>query len=675
MLTVVICDEHIISDCKEKYNMYIKPLLKSKDVAFCAWNTEADSLDKALPTLKSLINRQDEWQALIINDSFTWEEEHTYRLNPFDYVGAEHLPSELSSVDEVLSFRERKKASCEKAMSNPLMRLSAWLCGSQMKNKPQTDYLEDLSDVADAEYFADLKERSLSALEVEIDRYRAYKYELLSKCFLPDGELFNYPKSVVAVAERSKNSEQEIFETVWKEHTEFDYSKFYQDNLYPDRLRYILYDMPYKNGVRSEKAYFSFIVLILLLAGTPYPGEALRANRVYNIKLEMDPQKVGELFRQYNSKLVASLIRIDNISKSLDKRLEQPIDYKTVREELETDVVIPVRTNSEFNTEELFAQYGGIGLSGDCPTQEDVFWDSQYHDILIKFTRFLREPRRAVKSAVQNSFHRNSVIEDERALRMNEFQTEDIEINLLDEEQKMVETVTTRLFDTANCMKKLENADKELRNTIGQRMSKKKTLFVGLFAVTAYLIGFLPLIFGNINTSESVLFSIAMTLIVLGLFSLVGLVYLFVLRHRLIKLFKSFNAQMHGILADIQHGLNKFSEYLSHACNVMRKYSLLNYMKVGKKQKYNTLELHKNDIEKCMLQTNELFAEIVPANYRTVTDAEPYNYDFTVAQHYDYDMPYSGLPNKVEFMQTGNIVNIPVDYVEAITLTREELYD
>ena len=56
-------------------------------------------------------------------------------------------------------------------------------------------------------------------------------------------------------------------------------------------------------------------------------------------------------------------------------------------------------------------------------------------------------------------------------------------------------------------------------------------------------------------------------------------------------------------------------------------------------------------------------------------EAEPYDYDFTVFKDYEYDIPYSDAEKYIDFLQEGNRIAIPIDYVEAFTLTREELYD
>ena len=61
MFTVIICDEHIIKDCYHKYHIYLKPFFDNDNFAFCPWNANAETLDEALPRLKSIIQHKKEW--------------------------------------------------------------------------------------------------------------------------------------------------------------------------------------------------------------------------------------------------------------------------------------------------------------------------------------------------------------------------------------------------------------------------------------------------------------------------------------------------------------------------------------------------------------------------------------------------------------------------------------
>lgn len=680
MFTVIICDRHIIHDCYHKYHIYLKPLMDSEEFAFCPWNTQGETLEEAVPTLRELVRHKKEWRAIVVNDNSTWGFDGVNKRNPFDYVDSKRRDYSFSTVEQVRQFRESEDALIDKALSNPLSRLAIWLCGTPMNTAPLVCYAEhrrQVEQAADGEdYFTVLQELGLNPAEVEEDWVRARRFKRLYERFELRGELFNPPKAFLTVAERAKNVDNELVELAWTRHTEFDYSQFYIDNLYPEKLRYLIFDVAYIKSRRNESNYFNFLTSLLLLAAYETPGGVLRSNRVYKLNMQVDAQCIRDLCNAYNSKLWATVFRIDEITKRLREQETQPVDAYTAEECFESHVTLPIEVVNRASKEMLRAKYGSIGLAKDCPADEETYWDDQFHTISKYFVRFLREPRRAVKTATKEDFRAINSIDDERALQLNEYQREDVQYVLEEEERNMVLTTTTQLFNTAQYNKKMREADKEIRRGIGQRMSRKKTLFVGLVGVLAYLVGFMPLLFGNLNTGKSFLFSLGLTAAVLGVFAAIGFVYLLVLRHRLVNRFKHFNYVMSGILKEIERGVESFSKYLSHACNVMREFSVLNYSESTYRRKKNILTNHKRIISDKIREVNELFAAYIdPNEVELARDADPYVFDFTVVRDYEYALPYSGALKDIDYLQEGNKLQIPIDFVEEFFVTREELYD
>ncbi len=680
MFTVLICDKRIIDDCYHKYHIYLKPLLNNPDIALCSWDITGDTLDDALPGLKDLIRQKKDWRAVIVNDRNTWGFDAVNKRNPFDYVDSKKVKYNFTDYEQIIALRDDEERTVDKALSNPLTKLSIWLCGSPFLNKPNLCYSEiegffDNIDSVEA-YCAKLDEYNLRISDVESDRIRDFRYNKINAIFDKDGELFNPPLSVLTVAERAKNVEVEEKENAWLTHTEFDYSQFYIDNLYPEKLRYLIYDIPYVKGEQSENHYFNFLTLLLTLAANDSPEGVLRSNRVYKVSMNVDEKRIKELCNKYNSKLSATLTKIGTIAFNLDKRQKEPVDALTVRETFESDVKVPVDTITHSSRSNLKANYDNIGLSKDCPGDEYDYWYNQYYSISKYFIRFLREPRRAIKTAAKYKFHSMNKIDDERASRLSEYQREDIQYALEEEERSMVSMVTSNVFNTEAYTQKMSDADKEIRRGIAQRMTKRKTLLVGLAAILAYLIGFFPLLISNWNNTKSLSFSFWVTVIVLVLFAVCGIVTLFVLRKRLINRFKHFNFVMSGILSEIESSLEDFSKYLSHACNFMRDYSALNHAADAYNEKQNTLNNHVRMIKDKISQVNILFSCYVDKSEHNIdVEEESYNFDFLQKTEYEYDMPYSATLKKVDYFQPGYSILTPIDFIDSVTLSREELYD
>lgn len=680
MFTVVICDEHIIDDCHNKYYIYLKPFLDNDDFAFCKWNINGDTLDDAVPELKEIIGNKIEWRTLIVNDSSTWDFDSVNKRNPFNYVNSVNNKVIFENGAQIARYRAEEEAMAEKALTNPLTKLSFWLCGSPIEIQPGVCYsghegeIENIS--AEKEYFDKASELGITANEIELDRARLMRYNKLSQMFGNDAELFNPPKKILALAERTKDVRREKAESAWVKHMEFDYSQFHNENLYSEKLRYLLCDVSYLKGKHNEAQYFNFLTVMLLLAVNETPSGVLRANRVYSLNIRIDSDCVKELCNIYNSKLNATLSEISNEARRLNEKQSKPIDRETAEFYFETGVTVPVTVDRYFEEDDLMAQYKEIGLSKDCPIDEMSYWSEQYTSIGKLFIKFLKEPRRAVKIAVKDKFPAMNKNEDERALQLSEFQKENVLDILNEEEQNMITTKTAHIYNTAEYKEQMEEADKEIRREISQRMTKKKTIMVALTATLAYFFGFIPLFIANLNNTESFLFSLGMTSVTIGIFLLIGLVALFVFKNRLIGKFKHFNDVMSGILDEIHGSLNRFSEYLSSACNVMRQFSVLDSTENIYEKKQNILKNHRRIILGKIKEVNELFANYIDNNeLDNQRMIQPYEYDFTQMNDYQYEMPYSEVEKTIVFMQEGNEITVPVDYLESVIVEREELYD
>lgn len=677
MFTVIICDRHIIDDCNSNYYIYLKPLLENNNYAFCEWDTSGESLETAVPGLKNAINRHSQWRALIVLDRYTSGYDLITKRNPFDVVNAKKPPASFESCEQIMAFRAEKEAAYNAALGNPLTKLSIWLAGVPQKVRPRLGREYDsLPDLSDPEYFDKLDDMELNPVDVEINLSRLKKFDKISQRFDRDGAIFELPKSIIALCERTTENEFESESDLWKKHTEFDYSRFYDDNLYPDKLRYLLFNIPYIRQERNELVYFNFLTTILALAQNEPPHDAIRPNRVYRIKPDCDNSRISGVCTRYREKLLATrayiLSRINGV-RNAEKTVIPSDEAKRI---FESEAVVPVEIRNDFDTKQLFCRHDGIGLSKNCPSDEESYWDSQYRGISKLFVRYLREPRRSIKTAVDKPFRENNFIEDERAFSLNEYQRDDIDYKLQDEEQLMVESLPKSLFNNDEYTKQMTDADKELSRKISQRMSKLKTVVIGAIAILAYILGFIPFFVGN-HAGRYGVTALIVTAVSVGLFTAVGFICLFILKRILVNRFKHFNYVMSGIIKDIESSLEKYSVYLSHACNVMREFSIKRFLMRTDDEdsrKCKIMKSYVHVIENRVDEITRLFSDYLKEDY-DVSAQEPYNYDFTVLADYDFPMPYVETDNRIEFIQPGYSVSLPVDYINSLMLEREELYD
>jgi hypothetical protein len=129
MFTVIIAEKDII-EAFEKYRLFLTPLLQSNNFKFCEWDPEAESINKMAPALHDMIAGQNDWRAVILQSA------GRHQKNPFDYTGYFERDGVSRSTDwDKLRDRRAKRFECyEKAIGNPLTKLTSSLCGAPVSN-------------------------------------------------------------------------------------------------------------------------------------------------------------------------------------------------------------------------------------------------------------------------------------------------------------------------------------------------------------------------------------------------------------------------------------------------------------------------------------------------------------------------------------------------------------
>ncbi len=737
MFTVIFAEKETLK-LFEETKMFFGPLYSSEQVAFCEWDKDARNFNAMVPDLYNLIEYHNEWRALILyDDGFE-------KINPFDYTNySESFYSKKSrSWDYLRNRREQRIAAYEKAVSNPLVKLTTALNGiptfkSVLSEDEYTLLMSGQLQPFEYMIKKQLEVVNCSEMAVRFDKYQRDKLKkfveednidlLISyikeadvsgiSSLIPDTEILDFikfigndpiycdpeyaeclientkkhellqnvaddfsmkdkfPAEVICVSPRTFDFEKVEQDIKWKKKDEISSSRFTDFNLYHEKLKFILFDIIQKDNKQYKFDEIQLLCLLLVIANNDVPNGLMNAHNVYRAQIDFNADIMSDICGNYISKLKSTQIFLKDIEMQLDRDRETSVDNKTAQRLFESDINIPVEIPSENDENGLYAEHKGIGLSTDCPGDEASYWSQQYRNISKRFIRYLREPRRAVKTAVMDGFRNNNLIDDDRTLLLSEYQVEDVKFHLAEVEQKMVETTTTHLFNTKKFTEQIQEADKEVRRGISQRMTKKKTVFVGLVALLAYFIGFLPLIFGNMNTSKSFLVSLAITGVLLAVFLVIGFIYLFVLRKKLVNRFKHFNYVMSGICSHINAALVQFSRYISCACNLMRDFSVLKKKDSKITKTKRILSYHNTRISRQIKDVHGIFSKYVDFNKIQIEECDPYEFDFTVPKKYEFDIPRIYARKKIEYLQQGNEITIPIDYIDSIMLIREELYD
>ncbi len=679
MFTVLICSKKIIQDCQNTYNAFLKPLLEQPEWSFCEWNTEGDSLDEAVQTLRQTVAKHKDWRAVIVYDESICGYEGIARRNPFDVAGS--VPFKVLAdgnkegeafKETVKNFRARKEEAFAKAVENPLAKLTSWLLGAPDKSRNGFDFSEDhLPETYEGE----------DSLIYEIDRYHARCYEVMHEHFVDEPHIFHVPDEVIMVSERFLKEDESI--KAHSSNTEFNYTRFYEDNMYNRQLRYILYDMVYMNGRRDADTYFTFLVFLLTYVSVEHPGDTLKPERVYKAEAVLDTKKISEMCHRYIFKLQETRNRIDIYSQKLDAQKKMTIDNATAERLFESEVIVPVTVNADFDSKALMSTHDRIGIASDCPGDEKEYWNDQYKDIRRSFTKFLRSPKRSIKASISTEFRKMNHIDDARVLRLNDTQKDDVRYKLLEEEEKMVKISASPLNNPNKYVKKVEKADEKIRANMRQRLTRRSGIIVSLIGTFAFALGFLPWIVDNIKLHAdgmAQLISILAFVIGVGICLVISFLMMVGFRAKLVSLFREFNHVMDIVRGEVEEDLSHVSEYLSHACNVMREFSVLNAIDSNTMRKRRTLDMHTHSITENINGIYEKFFKYIDENLidehaKRLGHGEAYDYDFTKEDPYTYEIPYAADAKEIEFLQPGFLIEVPIDYLKEVTLRREEMYE
>lgn len=737
MFTVVFADKENIK-LFEETKMFFGPLYDSEQLSFCEWDADADSIDTMVPDLYTITEHYDEWRAIVFCDydiekpnpfDYTEYSESFYASQTKDWdFFKNRRKARLASYEKSVSnpIVKLTTALTEAPIFNSVLSNEEYSLLTSGKLQPYVYALKKQFEVLNC-----------SEIAVRLDKYQREdlkkfvaedKMEPLISCvrnadvsgiinLIPDTEISDFikflgndpiyfdpeyteclientkkntllnnladnfafkdklPSEVICISPRTFDFEKIEQDLKWKCKDEISSSKFAEYNLYNEKLKFIVFDILPKDNKQYKFEQIKLMCLLLVVANNDLPYGYVHANNVYRADIDFDTEILTRICENYISKLKSTQILLNDIGIQLERDNDLTVDNATAKRLFESDIHIPVDINIETDENELYAEFDKIGLAGNCPMEESLYWSRQYRTITKKFVRYLREPRRSVKSAVFNGVKCNNTIDDDRTLFLSESQIEDVNFHIAEIEQKMVETTTANLYNTKKFNEQIEEADKIIKHGIAQRMTKRKTFFVGLVAVLTFFIGFLPLIFSNLNKMDSFLFSLSLTGITIGAFLVLGFICLFFLRNKLIKRFKHFNYVMSKIITQINGALSAFSVYLSSVCNLMRDFSVLKKRDSTFLRTKKILFYHDMQIEKQIQNVHDMFSKYVDFEKLRFEESKPYEFDFTVLKEYKYDMPIVHSPKKIEYAQPGNVLTVPVDYITAITLERVELYD
>lgn len=667
MFTVIIADKNYLEKIDE-FQLFLKPLIDSNSLAFCEWNIEGERLADMLPTLPAVVGRRGDWRAIVICDERGLEKSNPFDL--VDYVPGRFHQEIVGEIDDGIAeeYEEFRVAehgkllqAYEDSIHNPLTRLASFFCEIPTVTRTESEANED------PEYGR------------YIERHQK-KQELLERIRDKEALLTSVPQEIICIAKRTVPGMGEDYATAWASHDEEEYSRFYDRNLYFDKMRYLLFDILPKEQRNYMFDYIRFLYATLLVAANDIPLSTLSSQRIYNLQCETDEAALRKLLSAYEAKLDATKNMLELRIEELQEKKPVKLSDKEAAQIFCAKVSVPVILSTDFDRSELYPSATGVGLAGDCPTAEDNWWYMQYVKSKKALHNFLKQSRRALNRAAKTA-RESQEIDLDKVGMLNEFQIEDVKEHISSEEMDMLAIDVPNLYDEEGYNKILRERDSDVRHKIDERMTRNATWAVGLCGIFAYILGFFTLFYKNaFSNLFNISASAVITLSALGIIALTVLITLFFLRGALVERIRDYRRAMKTIDSDIEGAMDRYSSYLGHVSNVRRGFAVVQASE--KHEDPNAAKIilyrkHLMDIETARAQTKDVFGPFMVDNKKTdLDDAREYDYNFDRPAEYVYPFPYSpGNVRNIEFLHSGVPITIPVDFVKNISVRREELYE
>ena len=696
MFTVLIAEKQHIDAIRQENKLFFEPFLDSKELAFCYWNPSGQNLHDSVPGLLDAVGRRKDWRAVIINNA---DEERAKSRNPFDVVDSTRLqsivapnqqPDDGESIDDWESkWKEyfdqigaEKESVYRNALEHPLQKLSSWLCfrpEDYIHNEVQEK--QDVHDWAMEKLGRDDLKPSVRLEYLERD---AYKRELrlkekIRRAFVGDKYLtINYPSEVYCISLRSAENNYFDPDAYWTVRQESQYSAFADRNLYFDRMRFMIYDILPEDHRDFRSDYIRFLATVLVFVSNPVPASSMQARRLYNLEVESDDAPLCTLVTSYDRKLAATYDVIEGEMEKIRCEIPGELSDKAAEALFCKPTDVAVLLDESCDTDQVYAEKD-YGLFYDSPENEHHKWNRDFNLSQKALAYIAKQQTRSIRKSVSQT-HLASEVTDVNVNRLTPLQIDDVREYTDNEENTMVASIPSDITDISRYTERMEQESEKVKKVINRRMTRKTVIILGSICLGLYLICFLPFLFSNNGTVKTVVTAIILSAAAIAVLGLILFGALFVMKRSVLNAIRGYNNAAKDILNDIQSSMRQFSKYLSASCNVRRGHAVQNYSAKNVDEYTRSLRIrrqHQEDIRKKRAHLVERYGDYLgDRSFCDETMSRPYDYDFDQTKEYSYEAPFlAGDCRYIEFVSSGNRVEVPSSYITRILVRMERIYE
>ena len=696
MFTVLIAEKEHIDAIRQDNKLFFEPFLESKELVLCYWNPKGQNLQDSVPGLLDAVGRRKDWRAVIINNCTI---QSSKNRNPFDVVDHSGLdalvePERQPEKNETLEDWEsawkayydmltvKKEAVYRDALSHPFQKLATWLCFRQ------EDYVHnEVKEKQDVQDWAmemigrdDLK----PSVKLELLERDQYKRELrmkekIRREFIKESYLnVAYPTEVYCISPRAAENNYFDPDAYWTIHQDSEYSSFADRNMYFDRMRFMVFDMLAYSHRNFRTDYIRFLASVLIFVSNPIPGSAMQARRLYQLETETDDAPLCTIVTSYDRKLSATYDVIENEMEKIRSEIPGELTDKAAEALFCTPKDVAVLLDESCDPEKVIAEKD-YGLFFDSPENEYHKWNRDYRTSEKALAYIAKQQSRSVRKSV-SQLHASSEMLDVNVSRLTPLQIDDVREYTDAAEDEMVASIPADLTDISRYTQRLSEESEKVKKTISRRMTRKTVTVLSAICLALYLVCFLPFLFANGGTAQTVTTAIGLSAGMCGVLAVIMLISLFFLRASVVNAVRAYNNTAREIINEIQASLKRFSKYLSATCNVRRGHAVQNYAQKNLDEYTKSLRIrkkHQEDIRKKRAQLLEGYGDYFgDRSCCDETMCRPYDYDFDQTTEFAYPAPFlAGDCRQIEFISNGNLVTVPLSYVTRITVRMERIYE
>lgn len=649
MHTVIIANEKMTQLFRDYKNLFV-PFLKDGEISFCDWNEEGPDLETALPDLAKATEGDHNWRAIVLNDPGHFMDSDGNEIfdeyNPYDY--ACNYKYEVPPVED---------------SSIPLIRLTHLLAGY-----PDLGVYDIVEKPVEERRNEDTVEYETQNFSDDIRKKHGYLQEKYS-------ELLWRPKDLwlISIRRRRRKMNKKDLKEIWSTKLETESSRFWLRNNYPEICRFLCFDVSDIYNELYTRELFQFWLTVLTLAKNKIPASNIQAYRLYKVYCDFDKAMMKETFTDIYSVICQAKETVESSLKVLPERT-----FQSDEEILQLQPVPVVFENHD--EQSAYVDTKNIGLSRDCPQNEEEFWKNSYKDIKNYLKMYVKEPRRAIDRAAEYTRNAEENFYDVE-YELDKIQQEDLQETIYQLEEDILSSETMRIVDLDAYQNEMQETNDNVERVIRGRMTRKTAVAAGVIALVLFFCGFFPYLTASARDGlPTFLSGLKVVVICIACLAAGGFISLFVFRSRVQKAMHQFNYLTAKIITGINKGASTFEEYLSLICTYMKGQSIIQ----GTKDSENSvksyralLRMHKYAISETLDQIAMWCAAFnIKIKRRPIKASEEYyDFDMMPAKCPIYYMKPNTAEKNIKINGSGALLTGPYEFVTALNIEREEIYE